>query len=267
MDDYRRANLALWNEWTGIHAGSAFYDVAGFKAGKSTLQRVELDELGDVAGQSLLHLQCHFGLDTLSWARLGARVTGVDFSDRAIAVAQGLSRELDIPARFVRSDLYELPNALGDRFDIVFTSYGVIDWLPDMDGWARVIAHFLKPGGRFYMVEFHRFIRMLDDEVQDSLVLRYGYFNAGAEGFEHTGSYADGEAHVEARLHYEWAHPMADVINALLRAGLRLEFLHEFPFSSYGVLPWVERRDDGLYWPRPEFPALPLMFSISAVKD
>ena len=160
--EHARANRELWNAWTEIHEGSTFYDVEGFLAGRQTLLPIELEELGpDVReGTTLLHLQCHFGLDTLSWARRGARVTGVDFSDKAIALADRLAREvgLDEACRFVQSDLYDLPAHLDERFDVVFTSWGVLMWLPDLTAWGRLIARYLRPGGIFYIVDFHPFV-------------------------------------------------------------------------------------------------------------
>src|SRR5512147_3253183 len=142
MEDYLNSNQQLWNEWTGLHEQSPFYNVVGFKAGASTLRPIERQELTDVAGKTLLHLQCHFGLDTLSWARAGALATGVDLSDESIALARALSSELGIPATFVCSDILELPQALAGQFDIVFTSYGVLNWLHDLKSWAAVVAHF-----------------------------------------------------------------------------------------------------------------------------
>ena len=126
MDEYLKKNRELWNEITPIHARSAFYDVEGFKKGRSTLDSIELEELGDVSGKSLLHLQCHFGLDTLSWARRGAKVTGVDFSDEAITQARSLSEETSIKANFICSNIYDLPDVIEDQFDIIFTSYGIL---------------------------------------------------------------------------------------------------------------------------------------------
>ena len=178
MDDYKKANLALWNEWAHLHAGSAFYDVEGFKAGKTSLNPLEMEELGNVAGKTLLHLQCHFGLDSLSWARLGASVTGVDFSDQAIALARSLSQEVGLEAEFVCSDIYELPQVLAGQFDIVYTSYGVLAWLPDLKNWAAVIAHFLKPGGVFFIAEFHPFAMVFDNsETATGLRIQYPYFH------------------------------------------------------------------------------------------
>ena len=159
MDDHRRANRAVWDEWTGINASSDMYNLETFKAGRCSLKALELEELGEVQGKRLLHLQCHFGMDTLSWARRGARVTGVDFSPRAVDLAQALSRELDLPARFVCCDLYELPQQLdpAEKFDIVFTSYGALTWLSDRQRWAQIAASYVRTGGVFYIAEFHPF--------------------------------------------------------------------------------------------------------------
>ena len=155
MDEYLESNRALWDEWTSIHVRSEFYDVESFKRGGIRLRPYELEEIGDVAGKDVLHLQCHFGLDTLSFARLGARVTGADFSAPAIAQARALAEELGLDARFVQSNLYDLPSTLQGDFDVVYTSRGVIGWLPDLDRWAEVAAHFVRPGGIFYITEGH----------------------------------------------------------------------------------------------------------------
>ena len=163
MDRSIEANRKLWDKLTPIHVASAFYDVEGFKRGRCTLAAVEREEVGDVAGKSLLHLQCHFGLDTLSWARLGAEVTGVDFSGKAIAQARALVAALGIRAEFVCCELGELPGRLRGGFDIVFTSGGVLPWLPDLRSWAKTIVGLLKLGGVFYIREFHPFAGVMDD--------------------------------------------------------------------------------------------------------
>jgi len=149
-------NRASWNARTPVHLRSRFYDLEAFKAGQTSLKPIELEQVGDVRGKSLLHLQCHFGQDTLSWARLGARVTGLDLSDVAIAEARALASGLGIRARFVEGNVYDAPALLGgERFDVVFTSYGVVGWLPRLEPWARAIAASLAPGGTFHGVEFH----------------------------------------------------------------------------------------------------------------
>src|SRR4051812_6983269 len=191
MDEYLRSNQELWNHWTELHEKSEMYDLPGFKAGGFRLHDIEKGELGDVSGKSLLHLQCHFGLDSLSWARLGAKVTGVDFSDKALALARSLSAEMDIPATFVHSNIYDLPEHLSEQFDIVFTSYGVLGWLPDLERWAGVVAHFLKPGGTFLVVEAHPFSMVFDNDHESELRVIYPYFvRPEPFKFEVRGSYA-----------------------------------------------------------------------------
>jgi SAM-dependent methyltransferase len=264
MDEFLENNRSLWNGWTRLHERSRFYDIEGFKAGKSSLMPVELEEVGDVAGKSLLHLQCHFGMDTLSWARLSAQVTGVDFSDEAIKLARTLAAESDIPAEFVCSNIYDLPHALEGQFDIVYTSYGVLSWLPRLDRWAEVVAHFLKPGGFFYIVEYHPFISMLGD---DGLTFEYPYFHTPIPIKLHsTGSYAAPNAPGFSHTEYNWSHSLADVVNAVIRANLRLEFLHEFPYrAAYDFTP--EKFEPGITRLEGWQVEPPHMFSLRAMKE
>lgn len=268
VDKYREANRALWDEWTGINYRSEFYRVDAFKQGVNKLRPYEMEEVGPVRDSTLLHLQCHFGMDTLCWARLGAQVTGIDFSEAAIAQARSLASELGIEARFLRSDLYELPDKLEGRFDIVYTSRGVLGWLPDIKGWARVAAHFVKPGGFFYITEVHPVAQVFDDEdgVTD-LRLRYPYFNrAEPFVFETQGSYADRTATVVQKVEYGWNHGLGEIVSALAGAGLRIEFLHEFPFVDWPI-SFLQPSGDGTYRLPPEHDGkLPLFFSLKAVK-
>ncbi|MEA2573098.1 MAG: hypothetical protein QOH93_396 [Chloroflexia bacterium] len=269
MDEHTKSNLILWNNWAQIHAESEYYDLDGIRAGKSSLKPIELEELGEVSGKSLLHLQCQLGIDTLSWARLGAQVTGVDFSDKAIEIARLLSEELGIPARFVQSDIYELPNVLSGQFDIVFTSYGVLGWLPDLKRWGEVVAHFLKPGGTFYMVEYHPFQHVfVDTEDRQGLKVAHPYSSKGPMKFETHGSYADPGADFRFVVH-AWHHSMSDILNALISAGLKLEFLHEFHYTVHGnMFAAMETTQEGLGRLKNyvEREAIPLMFSVRAVK-
>jgi SAM-dependent methyltransferase len=270
LDGYFEANRALWNEYTPIHARSKFYDLPAFKAGRNSLQAFEIEELGDVAGKSLLHLQCHFGMDTLSWARLGARVAGVDFSDRAIELAEELARELDLEAQFICANVYELPQVMQGKFDIVYTSGGVLTWLPDLPRWAGVIAHFLKEGGTFYITEIHPFSQVFDDrEGVSALSVHYPYFAPpGPLVFDVDGSYADRAAHIEQQVVYEWQHSLSDLLNALIAAGLRIEFMHEFPFTIYAQFPeLIEQGPDGLFRLKDEGVSIPLLFSLKATLD
>jgi len=191
-EEYFKTNLRRWNELVEVNAKSKFYNLDGFKSGKSSLFPIELKEIGDVEGKTLLHLQCHFGMDTLSLARMGAKVTGIDFSDKAIALARQLSEELDVPANFINANIYDIPNLLEDKFDIVFTSNGVIGWLPDLFKWAEIIDYCLKPGGTFYIVENHPFGNLIDEKYEEAFQVGYDYFNEGKPyRFDEEMSYAD----------------------------------------------------------------------------
>lgn len=266
MDDYLAANRALWDEWTAVHETSSFYYLEGFKAGGSRLRDYEVDEVGDVTGRSLLHPQCHFGIDTLSWARLGARVTGADFSARAIELARSLAGELHLDATFIRSDLYDLPAVLDGQFDVVYTSRGVLGWLPDLERWAGVVAHFLRPGGVFYVAEIHPVAQAFAEEPQ----LRLGspYFPRREPlAMPVQGSYADPTAQVRQPVEYGWVHSMGEVVSAVAGAGLRIEFLHEFPFVEW-PLPFLVRDDDGTWrLPSDAGGELPLFFSLRATRS
>jgi SAM-dependent methyltransferase len=267
MDKYSKANLQHWNEVTPIHQKSKFYDVEGFKKGRCTLMSLEREELGEVSGKRLLHLQCHFGLDTMSWARLGASVTGADFSDKAIALAKSLSQELGIDADFLCCDIYDLPDLLKGEFDIVYTSYGSLCWLPDLKGWAKIIAHFLKPGGTFYMVEGHPINNVFENERDTThLKAKYSYFHSPEPTrWEPEGTYADKDAKITTPS-YEWTHPLSDIINFLISAGLRIEFLHEFPYTCEDHYPFMEKGKDG-WWRLKGKQTIPLMFSLKATKS
>jgi SAM-dependent methyltransferase len=268
MREYLEANRMRWDELTPIHARSGFYDLEGLRAGGLTLMSLEREELGDVAGKSLLHLQCHFGLDTLSWARLGARVTGVDFSEEAVTLARSLSDELGIDADFICSNLYDLPTVLAAQFDIVFTSYGVLCWLPDLSRWAGIIAHFLRPGGTFYIAEIHPFAMVFYDEADaEHLEVFYPYFHATEPlRFEEEGSYAAPDQEVFHTVTYEWQHGLGDIVNSLISAGLRIEFLHEFPYACYRMFPFLEQDHEG-WWRLEGHPgSIPMTFSLKATK-
>ena len=274
----RAANLRLWNAWTRIHERSAFYDVEGFKAGGTSLLPLELDELGPLVreGTTLLHLQCHFGLDTLSWARRGARVVGVDFSDEAVALARRLAAEtgLDERAEFVCADVYDAGAHLGGRaFDVVFVSWGALEWLPDLGAWARVVARHLRPGGTLYVAEIHPFAYSLDEvpgahDVQVKYRLLPDPDRPDVEPVE--GSYADKDACTEGLVSYGWAHSFSEITGALSGAGLRLEHLHEFPTSPAPFWDWMVQDDERWWWlPSPDGGVrrdLPFSYSLRATR-
>jgi SAM-dependent methyltransferase len=266
-DEYLRANRELWDTWADLHVASEFYDVEAFKAGADSLNP-EDDELGDVTGRTLLHLQCHFGKDTLSWARREAIVTGADFSPRAIEAARDLADELAIPATFVCSRIDELPGALDGRFDIVYTSRGVLGWLPDLASWAGVIAHFLTPGGTFFIHEMHPVMWLFDDEAAETeLRVRYPYFRTPEPfRFETQGSYAVPEAEMRG-VEYAWPHSLDEIIGSLLDVGLRIVSFREHPTMFFRFLPFMVEDDAGT-WRLPDgMPQLPLAFTLRAVKD
>lgn len=280
--DYTAANRALWNTWTARDVASEHHrDVARYRATGSSLRGVELAELGaavGVAGKSLLHLQCNMGSETLSWARLGARVTGVDIADDAIARAQALAAEgglTDEQARFIRADIYDMPPTLDGQFDIVFTSYGALFWLPDLAGWAQVIARCLKPGGVFYMVEMSPLTNMLsfrpgpqpaDGRAGVTFQVANPYTHNAEPQVEENAT-ADGTERV-----YVWSYGLGETLTALIEAGLRLEYVHEFPFAHYQRFPMLVPGDDH-YWRWPDsanaspITTTPLLFSTLAHKD
>jgi SAM-dependent methyltransferase len=255
-------NRSLWDGWTKIHAGSAFYDVDGFRTGALTLKAIELERVGAVAGKDLLHLQCHFGLDTLSWARLGARATGVDFSHAAIRLAQALAAEQKLDARFVCADVTALPLRSG-QFDIVYTSYGVLPWLPNLQQWAGNAARCLRAGGVFHLIEFHPLAGMLGDDAR-TMVLPYFAADEPAR-YRVRGSYADPAAPFEHDS-YEWAHSLSETLAALLDAGLRLTSLAEYAYSPYNCFPFLEQVGPNRWAVRGRQVDIPLTFAVTAVK-
>jgi SAM-dependent methyltransferase len=261
LDERLEYNKKMWNALTGPHVNSAFYDVAGFKAGKDWLKLLEIEEVGDVRGKSLLHLQCHFGMDTLSWARRGAKATGVDFSDKAIETARHLSKETGIQAEFICTDIYALPELLDEKFDIVFTSYGVLGWLPDLNKWGEIVAHFLKPNGFFYIAEFHPLFWVFGEKPDPDLRVYDSYFH-------HAIRYDDGADYATDFTHkmtsYEWQYTIGDVITALGKEGLHIEYLHELPICCFQARKDMKQDKDG--WWRLEGDKIPLTFSIKARK-
>jgi SAM-dependent methyltransferase len=224
IDDWLEKNRANWEARVPVHAASDFYDLNAFRAGASSLRAVDVAELGDVDGATLLHLQCHVGQDTLSWARLGAYVTGLDFSPAAITTARQLAADVGLAdrARFVDSDVYAAVGALdGQRFDIVYTGLGALVWLPDLTRWAELVASCLREGGRLYLIEFHPLTHSLDD---DGRTLTHDYFDTAADVCDCPVTYTDGPP-LARTVSVQWQHTLAEVITAVARAGLRLQFL------------------------------------------
>jgi SAM-dependent methyltransferase len=262
VDSWRETNRAWWDERAPHHVASRFYDVDGFRAGRSDLRQFEVDELGDVAGKDLVHLQCHFGLDSMSWTRLGAHTTGLDFSQPAIDAANALAAELKLDAHFVMSDVYDAPKALGRTFDIVYTGIGALCWLPDIPRWAAVVRDLLRPGGVLYLVEVHPMSDVLGDE---DMVVRYPYFHTEGITEDSPGSYAtlDGPAYSRVTT-TSWIHPLSRVMGSLIAAGLTIELFTEHPYTAFARWPFMTRDDQGRYWLPEDAPTLPLLYSLRA---
>ena len=267
MDPRLESNRWLWESWARIHERSDFYDLDSFRRGGVRLQPHEVEEVGDVEGKDLLHLQCHIGTDTLSWARLGARVTGVDFSPSALGVARRLAADTGLDARFVESEILGLDQVLEEDFDIVHTSVGVLWWLPDLRAWARVVARFLRPGGVFYIYDVHPFTHVFDDEAEGGFEVA-GHYLARPEALEFSmskGTYADPEAEYPPVTEYGWFHGLGEVVSAVAGAGLRIELLREFASTPWPHFKFLRRRRDGTYEAPPESRGeVPLMFSLRA---
>ncbi|MHA2223619.1 MAG: class I SAM-dependent methyltransferase [Candidatus Hodarchaeales archaeon] len=270
MKEYIKTNRKRWDELANIHFKSKFYNVEKFKEGGISISDLEINEVGDVKGKKLLHLQCHFGKDTLSWARLGAQVTGVDFSSRAIELAQQLSEKIGIEATFIQSDIYDLDHSSlePNSFDIIFTSNGAIYWLPDLKRWGNLISYYLKPNGFFYILDSHPTGNIFDDECEDDFIIRYPYFhNEKPLEFEEDGSYADEGAKLTNKKEYGWVHDMGSIVNSLIEAGLQIEFIHEYPFVAWKMFPFLEEKEEG-WWHLPEkFQKVPLTFTLKANKN
>jgi len=262
MQEYIKNNKALWNQKTDIHLGSEFYNMPAFLKGTTSLQSIELALLGDVTNKKILHLQCHFGQDTLSLARMGAKVTGLDLSDKAIEQAQLLNQQLGLDAQFVCCDIFEADQYISEQFDIVFTSYGTIAWLPSIDRWGQLIHHFLKPGGQFIFAEFHPMIWTLDDDTFTKIT--YSYFNIEPIIETITTSYTDGAAHAPLASH-SWNHPLSEVFQALLKNSLRIDDFQEYDTSPYNCFPNTVAIKEG-YQIKGMEGKLPMVYSIVASK-
>lgn len=254
--DYLIINKKAWDAKTKAHVKSSFYDVPAFKEGKNTLNDIEMKALGDVSGKRLLHLQCHFGLDSMSWARLGAEVTGVDLSSVAIDQARLLSESCNIPASFVCDDVMNYMQQPRE-FDVVFTSYGAICWLPDIKAWAQGVARQLKPGGTFFMAEFH--------PVYD-LIVGYPYFHQAEPDIEEEAVYTENKTGHEKQTIAVWSHPLGDVLSALLEAGLVIQSFEEFNYSPYDCFDDMEEGAAGQFCIKHNGQDVPLVYALKAIK-
>lgn len=262
-ENYLDINRHTWNQKTEVHLQSDFYDLQSFKNGRNTLNSIELELLGDVRGLNILHLQCHFGQDTLSLARMEASVTGADLSDRAIEEARKLNAGLGLDAHFVCCDLYELPQHLDTKFDIVFSSYGTIGWLPDLDRWASVIKHFLKDGGRFVFAEFHPVVWMYDNDFE---YVAYDYFNYAPVIETETGTYANREDNMISST-ISWNHGLGEVLAALLGQGLHIRKFAEYDYSPYPCFRHVREDEPGKFRISRFEKRIPLVYALECHKN
>lgn len=260
--NYLEINRQSWNQKTDIHLQSKFYDLDGFMKGQSSLNEIEIALLGDVTGKSILHLQCHFGQDTISLSRLGADVTAIDLSDKAIESARQIAEKTKSNTKFICCDIYDLPNHLEKQFDIVFTSYGVIGWLPDLDKWSKIISKYLKPNGQFIFVEFHPVVWMFDDNFEK---IGYNYFNSGAIIETESGTYADKTADITQE-YVMWNHSMSEVVNNLIKNGLEIISLDEFDYSPYNCFNKTIEIEPKKYRIEHLENKIPMVYSIKALK-
>ncbi|KAA3599269.1 MAG: class I SAM-dependent methyltransferase [Calditrichaeota bacterium] len=261
-DNYKEINKNSWNQRVDVHFDSANYDNESFIKGRNALNEIELELLGDIKEKSILHLQCHFGQDTISLNRLGAKVTGIDFSDKAIAKAKELAQTVNSDTKFILSDVYELPKNLDEKFDIVFTSYGTIGWLPDLDKWAKVVSHFLKPNGKFVFAEFHPVVWMFDDNFQE---LKYSYFNKEAIVETEEGTYADRNAPLTLTS-VGWNHDLSEVLNSLIKNGLEINSFNEFDYSPHNCFLETVEIAPSKYRIKHLEDKIPMVYSILATK-
>ena len=261
-NQYFEANKNHWNQRTAVHKDSSFYNLEGFKNGETVLTPIELNELGDVKGKAMLHLQCHFGMDSLDWARRGAEVTGVDLSDAAIDEAKKLNEELSLGAKFICCNVYDTSAFIKDQFDIVFTSYGTIGWLPDLDPWAKMIAERLKPGGKFYIAEFHPVVWMFDNDFTH---IKYCYEKVDVIITENEGTYTDRAADIKGK-EYSWNHSLSEVMTALINAGLKIKLFNEHMYSPYPCFRNTVETEKGKWHIKGMEGKIPMVYSVIAKK-
>ena len=264
FNEFFEANRKMWDDAVARNYKNAeIYKSRELLDGEVVLNSIELQEVGDVKGKKLLHLQCHFGLDTLSWARLGAEVTGVDFSGEAIKLANEMKERTRLNAKFIQTNIYELPDILEEKFDIVYTSYGVLCWLNDINRWAEIISYFLKKGGIFYIAEFHPFIQVFNYDNEEDFELKHDYFQKPEPIiFGEENSDKD-----DSEKTYEWIHGIGKIVTALVNVGLRIQFLHEFNKAPFPRFHFLHQSKDGYwYYNNPKY-ELPLVYSIKAIKE
>jgi len=262
LDDAFKANQKLWDTYTKLHMDSDFYDLEGFKKNSNSLRIPEQEALSNVQGKSLCHLQCHFGQDTISWAKKGAQITGIDLSQEAIHQANELAKQMNVEANFVQGNVLEASTLVKGQFDIVFTSYGSVLWLNDIDLWAEQVNALLKPGGTFYMVDFHPVFWIFDPTTGN---IREPYFFPGIQKEIAKESYTGTELETPMPEYY-WNHPLSSIITALAKAGLRIRDVQEFNYSSYKIGDDFTEIGMHKYQLKSLKNNIPYMYSIEAIK-
>lgn len=272
MDDSFALNQANWNERAALHAASPDYQAQRFVASAehlSTVVRFDQPRLGDISGLRAVHLQCHIGTDTLSLARLGAQMTGLDFSSASLDQARQLASACGASIRFVEASVYDATKVLAAQsFDLVYTSIGALNWLPRIDDWARTVAALLKPGGRLFLREGHPVLMTLDEDCQDALQITQPYFEQREPMvWNDENSYVETATKLTATITHEWNHGLGEIISALLRHGLNLTALEEHDSIPWEALPGQMSCGADGEWRlkhRPE--RLPLSYTLQAVK-
>ena len=260
--DYLKINKESWNKRTEVHYDSEFYDNRTFKETGNSLNEIELEFLTNLKGKKVLHLQCHFGQDSISLSKLGAEVTGVDLSDVAIEKARNLAKEMDANTKFICSDVYNLPNVHDEKYDVIFSSYGAVGWLPDSNQWAKVISHFLKPGGKFVFAEFHPVVWMFDDSIEK---VAYRYFNSEPIIEEEEGTYTDKDADI-SETYVSWNHGLSEIFNSLKNNGLQVTEFREYDYSPYNCFQNLEEFEKGKFQFNKHGDKIPMVYALVASK-
>jgi SAM-dependent methyltransferase len=262
LKEYFEANKESWNECTPHHIGSAMYDMEGFRKGRNSLCSISMEALDEIEGKKILHLQCHFGQDTMSMARMGAKMTGLDFSEDAIFAARNLAKEMNLDVDFVCSNVYDAVANVDHDFDGVFLSYGALCWLPDMEKYGQVIDQCLKPGGKVYIIEFHPVIQMI--EYEDG-TMPYDYFNSGqASAWTSKETYTGDQT--GERTTYYWQHSLAEILKPYIDMGYMIEHFSEHDWSPWNCYPNMHEISKGMYRYGPDKNPFPHVYALRARK-
>lgn len=261
-EKYFEINKNNWNNRVPVHLDSEFYDQKSFLNGKNSLPEIDINLLGNIKDKSILHLQCHFGQDSISMARMGAKVTGIDLSDKAIDEAKKINSTLNLDAKFICCNVYDTLQNIDEQFDIVYTSYGTIGWLPDLDKWANVISKSLKPGGKLIFVEFHPFVWMFDDDFKE---IKYHYHNEKPIMEEESGTYANKEADIKTD-YVGWNHSLSEVFTSLIKHGLEIQHFKEYDYSPYNCFNETIEFEKEKYRIKLFGNKIPMVYSLIALK-